>query len=96
MTLDSLTFNEFIDVLRQRIFDADALHDRGRFHNASELVADLGANVPEGWLWDAFEELRAQGHLHEQSTIGNGGDFFARLSADGRLYVREQDEGGHQ
>jgi len=34
---------------------------------------------------DAFDELQAQGHPHDQS-----GGPFGRLSADGRLYVRSE------
>jgi hypothetical protein len=43
--------------------------------------------VPENWYSDAFEELEAQGHLNPVN--GNSfGDFAARLSADGKLYLR--------
>jgi hypothetical protein len=48
-------------------------------------MADHADVIGDNWY---FEELEAQGHLHEQSARGNGGDAHARLSADGRLYVR--------
>jgi hypothetical protein len=86
-TTETLTFEEFVDLLRERIFDADAL-DRSKLHEFKELMSDYAAVTPDGWYDDAFEELQAQGHLHEVSGATFGGPF-GRLSADGRLYVRD-------
>jgi len=79
-------FDGFVDLLRSRMGDADALFP-SRLHSFKDhLVPDV-ANVPENWYGDAFEELEAQGHL--SPVNGNSfGDYATRLSADGRLYLR--------
>jgi hypothetical protein len=49
--------------------------------------------IPDAWYWDAFDELEADGHLDPASIgRGNGLNAFARLSADGRLYLRSAEE----
>ena len=48
-------------------------------------------HIPDNWYREAFEELEAQGHLHPASHIEMGGNACARLSADGRLYLRSAD-----
>lgn len=83
-----LSFDEFVDLLRQRLFDADAL-DRSKLHDFKELMSDYVDVIPAGWYDDAFEELQAQGHLHQVSGATFGGPF-GRLSADGRLFVRSE------
>ncbi len=88
-TTKVLDFDEFVDLLRERLFDADAL-DRSKLHEFNELMSDYSAVTPEGWYDDAFEELEAQGHLHEASGRAMGGSVFGRLSADGRLHVRTE------
>lgn len=85
-TIDTLTFEEFVDLLRERLFDADAI-DSSKLHEFKELMSDFADVTPEGWYDNAFAELDAQGHLHDQSGASFGGPF-GRLSADGRLYVR--------
>jgi hypothetical protein len=67
--------------------DADAL-DLSELHSFKELMSDHADLIAEGWYWNAFEELEAQGHLDPASAKANGGDADARLSADGRLYLR--------
>jgi hypothetical protein len=86
-TQDVLDFDEFVDLLRRRLFDADAL-DPSKLHEFRELMSDYSAVTPDGWYDDAFEELQAQGHLHQASGRAMGGSVFGRLSADGRLYIR--------
>jgi hypothetical protein len=88
MTTDVLSFDEVVDLIRSRMFDADAI-DSSKLHDLKELVSDYAAVIPEGWYQDAFDELQAQGHLHDQSG-GTFGSPFGRLSADGRLYVRDE------
>lgn len=82
-----LRFDEFVDLLRQRLFDADALN-RSELHDFKELMSDYADVIPEGWYDDAFEELEAQGHLHQASGRAFGSVSFGRLSADGRLFIR--------
>jgi hypothetical protein len=38
------------------------------------------------WYWNAFDKLDAQGHIGVDGRAS--GNVAARLSADGRLYVR--------
>jgi hypothetical protein len=65
--------------------DADAL-EPSRIHSfKNDLVSDV-ENVPVNWYSDAFDELEAQGHTGiDGRTFG---DVAARLSADGKLYLR--------
>jgi hypothetical protein len=90
MGIQTLAFDEFVDLLRVRLFQADAL-DRSKLHDFKELMSDCANVTPEGWYDDAFEELQAQGHLHQASGATFGGPF-GRLSADGRLHVRENED----
>ena len=92
LTLDSITFEEFVDLLRERIFYADGLKP-SELHSFKELMADYADVTPTVWYYDAFDELDAQGHLDRHvSAKGNAHDAHARLSADGRLYLRMQSE----
>jgi hypothetical protein len=61
MTTDVLSFDEVVDLIRSRMFDADAI-DSSKLHDLKELVSDYAAVIPEGWYQDAFDELQAQGH----------------------------------
>jgi hypothetical protein len=70
-----------------RLRDADAIN-HSELHDFKELMADHAEVIPDQWYWEAFEELKAQGHLHDASSLLNGGDACGRLSADGRLYLR--------
>jgi hypothetical protein len=55
------------------------------------LVSDYADVIPDVWYDQAYEELMAQGHLDPRlSGATFGGGPFGRLSADGRLWVREQ------
>jgi len=86
-TTETLTFEEFVDLLRERLFDADALFP-SRVHDfKGHVLPDYVGVVPDNWWEEAREELEAQGHL---GVDGSGfGAPAARLSADGRHYVRE-------
>jgi hypothetical protein len=81
------TFDEFVDVLRLRMFDADALN-RGELHDVHELMSNYEGKVGDNWYEDAFDELKAQGHLDSASVKTMGPRMHARLSADGKHYVR--------
>jgi hypothetical protein len=90
VAVDLPTFDELLDELRVRLGRADALR-RSELHSFKELMRDYAEAdlIAEGWYWDAFGELEAQGHLDPASSKAMGGDANARLSADGRLYLRE-------
>jgi hypothetical protein len=79
--------DELVDLLRDRLRDADAIN-RSELHSFKELMADHADMIGDNWYWEAFEELQAQGHLHRASSLVNGGDACGRLSADGRLHLR--------
>ena len=87
MAADIPSFDALLDLLRGRLQVADALHN-SELHSFKVLMVDKANLVSDGWYWEAFEELQAQGHLHTASSLGNRGDAFARLSADGRMYLR--------
>lgn len=76
-----------VDLLRIRLRDADAV-DASELHSFKTLMADYSHVLADGWYWEAFEELEAQGHLNPASSRLMGGDACGRLSADGRLYLR--------
>jgi hypothetical protein len=85
------TFDELVDLLRVRLRDAEAL-DLNHLHSFKELMSEHADVIADGWYWEAFEELDEQGHLNPASVKANGGDAHARLSADGRLYLRTGEE----
>ena len=87
MAADIPSFDALLDLLRVRLHDADAIND-SELHSFKVLMVDKANLVSDGWYWEAFEELQEQGHLHTASNLGNRGDAFARLSADGRMYLR--------
>ncbi len=84
-------FDEMVDLLRVRIGLADDLN-ASTIHSFRELMADYADELPERFYWRAFVELEAQGHLDPTSHREFGGVACGRLSADGRLYLRESDE----
>jgi hypothetical protein len=85
------SFDEFVDVLRERLGTADALN-RSELHDVHELMNDYAGRVGENWFEDAFDELDAQGHLDPASDKTMGPTMGGRLSADGRAYLRWQDD----
>jgi hypothetical protein len=83
---DSITFDEYVELLRIRLNQADRT-DKDRLHSFKRLSEDLQALLPERWYWQAFEQLASLGHLSEDSSRGNSGDAYARLSTEGRTYL---------
>jgi hypothetical protein len=84
---EPLAFDDLVDVLRERLYDADAL-EPSELHSFKTLLADGAHWIPPGWYHRLCEELKAQGHL-SHAAIVPGFDAHARLNADGRLYVRQ-------
>jgi len=79
------SFDEFVDLMRQRIGAADAVLP-SELHSFKQLTEDVSWAVPEVWYRYAYNELEAQGHLDRNSSLGVDGDAFAQLSAEGTLY----------
>jgi hypothetical protein len=84
------TFDEFVYLLRERLFDADTLFPSRAHSFKEDLLPDYVGVVPDNWWEEAREELEAQGHLGVDAS--GFGSPAARLSADGRLHVRESRE----
>jgi hypothetical protein len=85
------SFDELLELLRVRLVLADALND-SEIHSFKTLMEREAGVIADGWYWEAFEELKAQGHLDRVSHKAFGGDARGRLSADGRLYLRTIDD----
>jgi hypothetical protein len=80
------TFDEFVALLRQRLGDADAVLPF-EAHSFRQLMGDVSPAIPKTWYHDAFTALERQGHLNRRNSwLGGGGDAFAQLSPEGRLY----------
>lgn len=81
-------FDDFVDELRDAMFNADALFP-SRVHSfKDDLLPHYVGVVPDGWWFDTLDELKAQDHI---GVDGSGfGSPAARLSADGKFYVRQQ------
>jgi hypothetical protein len=85
--MDAITFPEYVDVLRERLFDYEALHGASALPDFPELMKDYAEVVPAEWPLHTYEELEAQGHLHPASGMAFGPTPFGKLSADGRYHV---------
>jgi hypothetical protein len=85
------TFDELVDLLRERLGYADAISP-SELHSFRELMKDHADAISDTWFWQAFDELEALGHLDPASARLNGGDAAGRLSAEGRFYLRPEAE----
>jgi hypothetical protein len=87
-----LDFDEWVLVLRRRIGAAEALSS-GEVPTFKTLMSDYAEVTPEAWYHHAFDELEALGHIDSRASgkVG-GGDAFATLSAEGRHYLRHDDD----
>lgn len=91
--MEPLDFDAYVDVLRQRLFDYEAVHGGNHAPDFAALMSDH-TYAPEGWPAQAYEELIAQGHLNPNvSGMTLGSHPHGLLSADGRYYVRQQQQG---
>jgi hypothetical protein len=84
---EELGFDELVDLLRVRIGLADDLNAE-EIHSFKVLMDDLPHVTADHFYWQAFEELRALGHLDPVSHKEFEVDACGRLSADGRLALR--------
>lgn len=90
--MEPLDFDGYVDVLRQRLFDYEGVHGTTMSPDFAVLMSDH-AYSPEAWPVQAYEELLALGHLNPNlSGMTMGPHVHGFLSADGRYYVREQQQ----
>ena len=75
----------FVHLVRERMEHADALFP-SRIHSFQKDLVPHVEHAPTTWYDEAYEELDAQGHLGLKAP--SFGDVAARLSADGRHYLR--------
>jgi hypothetical protein len=90
-TADIPGFDDLVDLLRVRLGIADAANPNVA-HSFKTLMEDKASEIAGNWYHEAFDELNAQGHLDPATSSKTMGDAVARLSADGRLYLRSLDE----
>ena len=91
--VEPLGFDDYVDVLRQSLFDYEGVHGTSHAPDFAALMSDH-AYAPEGWPAQAYEELLAAGHLNPNvSGMTLGSHAHGVLSADGRDYVRQQQQG---
>lgn len=85
MPATRLKFGEFLDALLVRLYELDS--DEGpRFFNLDQIVGQMAAPPPRGWIFDAAKVLESRGLARCLYTFG-GAD--AELTGEGRLYVEE-------
>jgi hypothetical protein len=91
-TADVPSFDELVDLLRERLGLADDLNasESHSFKTLMKHEADKGL-VADHFYHRAFDELEAQGHLDPgASSKAMAFEAYGRLSADGRLYLRSE------
>ena len=59
--MEPIEFDEYVDLLRQRLFDYEALHGMAEAPFFDELMSDYADVAPEAWPAQAWDELMAQG-----------------------------------
>jgi hypothetical protein len=83
-------FDELVDLLRIRLRDADAVNPH-ESHSFKELMRDHADVIADQWYHQAFDELDADAHLDRPASGKAMGDAHGRLSADGRLFLRQSE-----
>ena len=91
VVMETIDFDQYVEALRERLFDHEAVHHDGSLPHFDDLMSDYGEATPRVWSEQAYDELMTQGHLDPRcSGQVIGPHSFGRLSADGRYYVRAQ------
>ncbi len=80
----SLSFTEFVDFLLVRLYDLDR-DEGGQFQDVDALAAELRADVPDRWPYQAIESLKRRGWVDASMSTDQG--TYASITGDGRLYV---------
>ncbi len=89
--VDPPPYEEFVDLLRTRLGVADDVKP-DEFHSFKTLMEDEAEKglVPDHWYHRAFDDLDAQWHLDPGASGKVMGDANARLSPEGREYLKSQ------
>jgi hypothetical protein len=87
----ALSFTEFLELMLARIAEADR-KEPGTWINMFPLAAELRANVPDDWVFDAREALENRGLVSPLKVMGRTAP--ARLTGEGRLYVERGGDTG--
>jgi hypothetical protein len=91
VSMQTMDFGQYVDVLRERLFDHEAVHGGGTLPHFDDLMDDYRETAPVAWPEQAYDELMTWGHLAPgASGQVMGPHSFGRLSADGRAHVRAQ------
>jgi hypothetical protein len=83
-----MDWEESLELLVERMGDADRLFPSRMHDFVGDLMTDVKDRLWPTWAVEAYEELDARRFLIAESDILNGGDAMGRLSADGREYLR--------
>jgi hypothetical protein len=79
------TLDETQIVLLRCLYAADHLLP-GQLHDWRELLGRNLDDLPDHWLDETYEDLRALGFLHEHAGRAFGGAVHGGLSAQGRWF----------
>jgi len=91
----TLAFDEYVEVLRERLYECEPLDGGAPVPDFHELMADYDEVVPSLWPVQAWERLDTEGHLRigvSGKAYGPkpGGIVYGLLSANGEWHVRQQ------
>jgi hypothetical protein len=85
---DELTFARFTDLLLARTYEREKRDGPAIFFPVSELIGDLVPHVDPVWLWQSAQLLESRNLV--QAAIPLSGDAQVFLTAEGRLFVEDE------
>jgi hypothetical protein len=88
-TAEPLAYEEFVDLLRARLGIADDVNP-DESHSFKTLMGDQRDVAPDHWYHRAFDDLEAEWHIDPAASGKTMGDANARLSPEGREYLKSQ------
>jgi hypothetical protein len=90
--VDSLTFRQFLEILLARLSAADQTAAGAELIDLRELAAELVADIPDAWVWQAAEVMEAEGLANTALTLG--GNAHAMITGQGRLFLEDGGRSG--
>jgi hypothetical protein len=85
---DELTFARFTDLLLARTYEREKRDGSAVFFAVGELMEDLAPYVDSAWLWQSAQLLESRNLV--QAAIPTSGDAQVLLTAEGRLFVEDE------